>query len=181
MSSEALVTETVYDEMTNSDSKANLKKAFYEIIEDIATHPDVLAMKKIKHHTPENNRYEHSMYVAYISFLICHKLGLDARAAARGALLHDFEFLSEIPNRPHPVKLLFTHPKNAVKQACSIFDLSKKERDIVKKHMWPMTVLSIPRYKESMIVSCVDKYCATIEMAGYFEKTKSARVIEAFA
>ncbi len=165
----------------HSDNIVDLKKEFYEVIKPIATHKDVIAMKNIAQHSQDNNRYDHSMYVAYISFLICRKLGLDAHAAARGGLLHDFEFISAIPTRPHPVKLLFTHPKKAVNYATSIFSLSNIEVDIIKTHMWPMTIWATPKYTESFIVSCVDKYCATIEFAGQFDKTKSARVIEAFA
>jgi uncharacterized protein len=36
------------------------------------------------------------------------------------------------------------------------------ERDIIEKHMWPLT-LKLPKYKEALIVSFVDKYCAFME------------------
>ncbi|MEE1504614.1 MAG: hypothetical protein UGF89_10270, partial [Acutalibacteraceae bacterium] len=41
--------------------------------------------------------------------------------------------------------------------------LNKKEEDIIKKHMWPLTVIP-PKYLESFVVTSMDKYCATIEM-----------------
>ncbi len=46
------------------------------------------------------------------------------------------------------------------------------EKDIIKKHMWPMTAVP-PKYKESFIVTCVDKYCATIEFFKYLRSGKN--------
>jgi uncharacterized protein len=37
--------------------------------------------------------------------------------------------------------------------------LSKKEEDIIKKHMWPLTVVP-PFYMESLIVSVIDTFCS---------------------
>ena len=57
----------------------------------------------------------------------------------------------------------FTHPKYAYENASKIFDLNKKQKDIIAKHMWPVTFFSIPRYAESFILTLVDKYCALSE------------------
>ena len=46
--------------------------------------------------------------------------------------------------------------------AKKIFNLNKKEKDIILKHMWPVT-LAIPRYKETFLMTYVDKYFAYSE------------------
>ena len=43
-----------------------------------------------------------------------------------------------------------------------ITDLTEKEQDIILKHMWPVTLI-LPKYKESFIITFVDKYCAIQE------------------
>ena len=116
-------------------------------------------MKKLsqyKHHR-EKNRLEHVKEVAWLSFLIGKKLSLDCKAIVRGALLHDFFFThwGEGP-RIHGC----THHKIALDNALKIMDLTPKEIDIIKKHMWPLT-FSPPRYLESFVISIIDKYCAT--------------------
>ena len=56
------------------------------------------------------------------------------------------------------------HPRIAVKNAEKITELSELERDIIIKHMWGATITP-PKYKESYIVTMVDKYCAIREAA----------------
>jgi uncharacterized protein len=43
------------------------------------------------------------------------------------------------------------------------FDLNQKERNIILRHMWPLTVIP-PKSKEAMIVSMMDKYCTVREL-----------------
>jgi len=56
----------------------------------------------------------------------------------------------------------YMHPRIAVKNAEKITELSDLEKDIILKHMWGATIAP-PRYKESYIVTMVDKYCAIKE------------------
>ena len=49
----------------------------------------------------------------------------------------------------------------------NLFDLNKKEKDIIIKHMWPLTIIP-PRYIESFIITLVDKYCALKESYNYY-------------
>ena len=37
-----------------------------------------------------------------------------------------------------------------------------KEKDMIIKHMWPVT-LAVPKYKETFIITLVDKYFAVAE------------------
>lgn len=112
------------------------------------------------HHT--TNCYEHSVFVAYTSFLFCRFCGLDARAAARGGLLHDLFLYDRREKESYEGRHISAHPKAALDNAQRITQLSDKERDIIGKHMWPMT-RPLPRYAESFVVSAADKLCATAE------------------
>ncbi len=107
---------------------------------------------------------EHSVSVAYYSYRLCRKLRLqvDCRSLIRGALLHDF-FLYDWHLKSDRKGLHgFTHPKTALENAQEHFTLNDKEKDIIVKHMWPLT-LRPPKYKEALIVSLSDKFCSTIE------------------
>ena len=82
-------------------------------------------------------------------------------------LLHDM-FLydwhthgKETGNRFHGL----THPKVALENAEKEFHLNDVERDIILKHMWPLTPVP-PLYRESYVVLYHDKICSTRETLG---------------
>ncbi|MCR4586895.1 MAG: phosphohydrolase [Lachnospiraceae bacterium] len=110
---------------------------------------------------------EHSLDVARASIKISRFLHMRAkrRELIRGALLHDF-FLYDwhVPAEDGEERKLhgFYHPGVALRNARKEFDLSKLEQDIIKKHMWPLTIIP-PRYKESWVVTAADKYCSLRE------------------
>jgi uncharacterized protein len=117
--------------------------------------------------------FEHSLSVSYYSYLVCRLLRFDYCSAARGGLLHDL-FLYDW----HKSKLIggkhgFTHPYTALENANKHFLLNEMEKDIIVKHMWPLTVL-LPRYKEAYVVSFVDKYCAFLDIVKFFKIKMSA-------
>lgn len=74
----------------------------------------------------------------------------------------------------------FTHPRTALENASSIFTLNDMETDIILKHMWPLT-FNFPRYKESYIVTFVDKYCALEESFNAYVKKVNLRRLYRFA
>lgn len=134
---------------------------YINITEELLKHEKVKSMSTyIQHGT--TNCYDHSLYVSYISYRVCKRLNLDYKSAARGALLHDF-FLYDwhIPGNSEGLHG-FSHPKRAHDNALSYFKLNHLERDIILKHMWPLT-LSMPRYVETFVVVFVDKYCSIME------------------
>ena len=49
----------------------------------------------------------------------------------------------------------FVHPKIALRNASELFLLNDKEKDIILKHMWPVTFFSLPKYRESYIYVCL--------------------------
>jgi uncharacterized protein len=130
---------------------------FMDIARPLLELPDVEKLSQYEHHRGKT-RLEHVKEVAYLSFLWSKRLHLDDEAIIRGALLHDlfyYDWLREGP-RFHG----FRHHNIAFKNACKITHISKKEGDIIKKHMWPLTIVP-PRYVESFIVSQVDTFCST--------------------
>ena len=42
------------------------------------------------------------------------------------------------------------------------FGLNEVEKDIISKHMFPLTIMP-PRYRESVLVTLADKWCALCE------------------
>lgn len=149
------------------------KTEFELIVKDMMEHNTVQQMDQFRQHY-DTSCYEHCVNVSYISYRICKKLKLDYKSAARAAMVHDL-FLYDWRKRQDGRKGLhgFTHPKTSLENAQKIFELSKKEQDIILKHMWPLTI-KFPRYTESWVVTFVDKYCALSESFNhYFKKIKS--------
>ena len=111
----------------------------------------------------------HSMNVARYSIAISERLGIVCRQEEmiRGALLHDY-FLydwhkkdSQNPHRLHG----FYHPGRALANASKEYSLTPREKDIIKKHMWPLTVVP-PMCREAWIVTAADKWCSLLETFG---------------
>jgi uncharacterized protein len=136
---------------TTSD---NHESEFMIIAGELFEHPVVQRLGKYRHHCAKN-RLDHSVEVAWYSFLLAEKLSLDCKAIVRGALLHDLFFYDWL--REEWLNG-FRHPGISLKNARQIAALSKKEEDIIIKHMWPLTIIP-PRYSESWVVCFVDTYC----------------------
>ena len=135
---------------------------FLEIIEDIIENSTVQEMKNYRQHY-ETSCFDHCYMVAYYCYLICKKYNLDYVSATRAAMLHDlflYDWRVRQPDRKgfHA----FTHGKLACKNASELFSLNAKEKDMIITHMWPVT-LKIPSSLEGLILTFVDKYCATSE------------------
>lgn len=153
-----IVSDTVYD----------------YVVGDILDHELVLSMQDYIQHGG-TNCYDHSLEVSYKSYMICKHLGLDYRSAARGGLLHDF-FLYDWHDKQYKWHGL-RHPLVALENANRHFDLNSKEKEIIKKHMWPITLI-LPIHIETYIVSLVDKYCTCLEILRYGRQL-IARLIQA--
>ncbi len=136
---------------------------FDSIINDITNHEKFLMLKQELHHGI--NRYEHSIRVAKMTYKISKKMNLDYERATRAALLHDF-YLNEETKSMRPSKTLRVHPSLACFNAKENFDIDQKQENIIKSHMFPLS-FSIPKYKESWIVTLSDKLVATHEMYRY--------------
>lgn len=138
------------------------------IINNIMENEEFKKMDDIKHHN--TTRLDHSLKVSYYSYKIAKSLKLDYKEVARGGLLHDFysDEVSDCDKIKDKV-LLFTvkHPNDAVANASRYFDLSEKEINIIKSHMFPIDY-KVPKYAESWIVSLVDKVLSFGEFSKKF-------------
>lgn len=108
--------------------------------------------------------YTHVISVAKKSIEIAEKnnLKVDMDSMIRGALLHDYFLYDWHDGKRERWIHGFTHPMKAYKNAKSEINLNRLERDIIIKHMFPLTILP-PRYLESWIVTFTDKYVSAVE------------------
>jgi len=156
---------------------------FFDCIYDLLENENVKKMKNFKQHA-NTSCFKHCLQVAYYTYIACKKLNLDYRSATRGAMLHDF-FLYDWHNYIRPDKKwknqhAFAHPRIALKNACEVFHLNELEKDVIRKHMWPLTI-SLPHYKETIIVTFADKYSATRETLLYFRDILHSKKIYRYA
>lgn len=133
---------------------------FFENIKDIISNENFQSMKKYIQHG-KTSVYTHCLILAYI----CYKKSLkykniDRRSLIRGALLHDY-FLYDwhLPRIINKRKGLhgYNHPKVALNNANNDFKLNKKEKNIIRSHMWPLTFFHMPLSKEAWLVCKYDK------------------------
>ncbi|MBE7069517.1 MAG: HD domain-containing protein [Ruminococcaceae bacterium] len=113
--------------------------------------------------------FEHCVSVAKFSLLMAHylektlRIKVDRDSLVRAALLHDY-FLYDWHDKTVPGHNIhgFTHPGAACRNADRDFGLNEVEKDIISKHMFPLTIMP-PKYRESVIVTLADKWCALCE------------------
>lgn len=147
----------------------NTQEEFNNLLLPIINNNQVQKMNDYIQHC-DISCFEHCMNVAYYTYYICKKLHLDYKSAARAAMLHDF-FLYDWRVTSSSRKKFhgFNHPKVALKNAMSCFELSNKEQDMILKHMWPITI-KLPKYPESYILTITDKYSTISETYKYIRK-----------
>ncbi len=108
----------------------------------------------------------HSIAVAYYCDCLARRLRplrFRRRQLLRGALLHDY-FLYDWHD-PDPTHRLhgFHHPARALENAGQDFPLDPVERNIILRHMFPLTPIP-PKYREAVLVCLVDKICSLYEV-----------------
>lgn len=130
----------------------------------------------------------HCMNVARYSLALSQRLHINCnqRELIRGALLHDY-FLYDWHDKDHikPHNLHgFYHPGRALQNAAREYKLTDREKDIIKKHMWPLTIVP-PMCREGWIVTMADKWCSMMETmrihrghGAIIEKLRDCRVEE---
>lgn len=159
------IAESVMSERRPDDMEYNA------IVKDILENTEFMRLDDFFHHN--SSILEHAKVVSYISYRICKYFNLDYTSAARGGLLHDF-FLYDWRNHDEPELHRdkyhgLEHPRIALENAMKHFNVNEVEKDIIIKHMWPLTLVP-PRYQESYIVTFVDKYVSSKEFIDEFMK-----------
>ena len=166
---------------SNMDKKYQLTE-FFEIIIDIISNDTVRQMKNFRQHC-NTSCYQHCMQVAYYTYIACKKMRLDYVSATRAAMVHDlflYDWRKKYRNVDLPGLHAFVHPKIALKNASKLFDLNDIEKDVISKHMWPVT-FGFPKYMESYIVTIMDKYSACLETYYYIRNKLSQKTFYKYA
>jgi len=141
------------------------KERFDREMTELLENPEIRRMGNYTMHRG-NTTLKHVVAVAECSFRMADRLGMeiDEEALARGAVLHDYYlytfFDTDISGWRHGVG----HPETALRNARKLMPLSEKEENIIRSHMWPLTLFHPPRSKEAALVMVADKICAVREL-----------------
>ena len=138
-------------------------KIFLEYIDEIINNKEFLKRKKFMHHVNESV-YDHSMKVAYESYKFAKKHHLNVKNICIGAILHDFYFKPwQEDNTKKKFRELhgFVHARQALYNARKYFPhlINPMVEDIILRHMFPLNIIP-PKYKESWVVTMMDKKCS---------------------
>ncbi|MDD6571850.1 MAG: HD domain-containing protein [Thermoflexaceae bacterium] len=105
--------------------------------------------------------YTHCRNVAYVSCRLAEKyhINVDQKSLIRGALLHDYFLYDWHEKRKGHCLHGFFHPGTALRNAQEDFELSNIEKNIIVRHMFPLTIIP-PMCREAWLVCLADKLCA---------------------
>lgn len=161
---------------------ADNSDGFFDAVSDIYFSDEVQSLKQYEQHL-EIDRLQHITTVAYLSYKICKKLSLNYESAAKAAVMHDLVYYDWRDGKTGKWHKLhgYKHPNYACLNAMELYpELSDMEDNIIRRHMWPLTVMP-PKYKEGFVVTFSDKYCAAIEVLYSINKNyrrKFLKIIE---
>lgn len=130
---------------------------------------DILSNRKFQKIAHESHhgitRMDHSMRVARNVYRISKKLNLDYESATRAAILHDFFTNAEF-GKHHGLIQGVVHPDIALQNARGEFKINAIEANAIETHMFPLNT-KMPKYKESWVLTAVDKGVAIYEYSSY--------------
>ena len=140
---------------------------------DILRSPTMARERTIPQHG-STTCFDHSVAVTLCSIRLAEKWGWDVdwRSLVRGALLHDY-FLYDwhIKEKDRPLHGTH-HARRAMANAQRDFGLNHIEKNMILAHMFPLN-LTLPRYRESVLLCTADKLCAARETwQGVFRKKR---------
>lgn len=149
--------------------KSESKRAFYAQLKQIENYEKVRELESSYFQHGTTTVYQHSRNVAFGCIVLAQKLekkfhiSFDYTNLLRGAFLHDL-FLYDWHEKDKTHRLHgYTHPKIASKNAKEMCNANEKVQKIIRSHMWPLTLRSIPTSREALLVCLVDKAVATKE------------------
>ena len=146
----------------------NKNKEYWQLTKDIEEIPEFQKLKEETHHLL-CSRYDHCQTVAVWSFRIAKLFKLDVRSTTRAALVHDWFYDYDEKH----VSTLVKHPQMAYTIAREYIGLNEKEQNIIQSHMWPLGK-TLPKYKESWLVTTIDKIVSLGEYGYKFKTTIAA-------
>jgi len=133
---------------------------FYSIVQDIVNNEEFNKLNNELHHGI--TAYAHSLRVAKWTYKVSKALRMkNMKKTTRAALLHDFYLGEDLDC--NGFQKLREHPKLALQNSMKYYELDNIQQDIIVNHMFPCT-LNLPKYKESYLVSTIDKIVSTYEI-----------------
>lgn len=115
---------------------------------------------------------EHCLSVVSASCAIAERLHLrvNYKDLTVGALLHDFYLYDWHTHQDEGALHGFAHPGIACRNAAVRFHISPEVQHIIRTHMWPLTLRSVPHSREAVIVCLADKLCSVLETVSGFRR-----------
>ena len=140
-------------------------RKIHDHLSDILKNGHVKRMKGFIQHGRVST-YDHCKSVTRLSYRINRALHLhaDEGRLLRGAMLHDF-YLYDWHHYDGGTHRLhgFHHAEVAARNARNLLHVDGKEAEIIRTHMWPLTITKVPRSREAWIVCLADKVCSVRE------------------
>ena len=144
-----------------------MQEEFNNIIKDIVTNEEFMKLQGEVHHS--TTRFNHSLRVAYEVYNKLKDNDQNYVDATRAALLHDFFFDDDLSSSQND--RLNNHPLIALENAKKYFDINELQENIILSHMYPLSYC-LPRFKESWVVSLMDKKVTILEFKRFgFKKS----------
>ena len=142
----------------------NDRDLFYKELNTLVMDPKVRRLCRYPQHNGSNTLI-HCVQVAKRSFDLAEQFGwkIDEAERARGAMLHDYYQYSIKEEGLTAYRHGTSHPLTAMKKALEDFDLTDKEKNIIRGHMWPLTFIHPPKSREALLVCLADKDIAARE------------------
>lgn len=162
--------ESKAEELLRKSARWSRDEEYLACVQDILDNKVFQSMDQFIQHGHTTCK-EHCIQVSYIAFELCRNRGWDSRSAARAGLLHDLFLYDwhtharETGNHFHGL----THPRVAMNNAARYFQISEKEKNMILRHMWPLTPIP-PKSKEGFVILYADKFCGVAEVASQMKK-----------
>lgn len=164
------------DEAWVEQAEYEKDQEYLECVRDILENPVFQSMDRFIQHGDTTCK-DHCIKVSYMSYQISKRRGWDYRQTARAALLHDLfpydwhTHARETGEHFHG----FTHPRVAMNNAANYFQVTDMEKDMILRHMWPLTPIP-PKSKEGFAIIYADKHCGLAEVVSRMLKWLAYRL-----
>ena len=138
------------------------QKRLNQILNQYRTHEKIQEMRRYIQHGAITT-YDHAERVTAMCFWLNRRLhlGADERALVLGAYLHDF-YLYDWHDKEVRAKLHgYHHPVTSCENAVHYFHVDQRIQQMIRSHMWPLTITRMPGSREAWILCFADK-CISI-------------------